>query len=262
MEAADAVGLLIPLTYFTMLAIEKWRPARQFPARRGWAWVGIAFLLLIGTTSTVVPLLNGLAHYPVLDRTFGAERVLGGLCHIFGSVGPDGEIIRSSPLHRFTIGERAGGMSARVEALAAICAKAPFDTVASPNLMQAAWDKFSFLAALAASTCLMRASIGAIMATDGGEDFLRGLYAETCSVAKAAGHLSAEPVQAEALALLTAAGSAATASMLRDIEGGRPTEGEHILGDMLARARQAGLATPLLEVARRHVQAYEVRRKG
>ncbi|HTH15690.1 MAG TPA: ketopantoate reductase family protein, partial [Magnetospirillum sp.] len=172
----------------------------------------------VGAGTTVVPLLNGLAHYPVLDRAFGADRVLGGLCHIFGSVGPEGEIIRNSPLHRFTIGERAGGMSPRVEALAAICAKAPFDTVASTNLMQAAWEKFSFLAALAASTCLMRASIGAIMATEGGETFLRGLYAETRSVAQAAGHDPSEATRAEALGLLTAAGSAATASMLRDIE--------------------------------------------
>jgi sterol desaturase/sphingolipid hydroxylase (fatty acid hydroxylase superfamily) len=94
MEAADAVGLLIPLTYFTMLAIEKWRPARQFPARRGWAWVGIAFLLLIGTTSTVVPLLvplDWLAAHRVLDGsrlgvvggTIAGYFVLSGVMYVY-----------------------------------------------------------------------------------------------------------------------------------------------------------------------------------
>jgi sterol desaturase/sphingolipid hydroxylase (fatty acid hydroxylase superfamily) len=56
MEAVDLVGLLIPLTYLAMLAVEKWRPARRFPERRGWTWIGIAFLLLLGMISTVVPL--------------------------------------------------------------------------------------------------------------------------------------------------------------------------------------------------------------
>jgi 2-dehydropantoate 2-reductase len=214
----------------------------------------------VGPRTTVVPVLNGLAHYPVLDRAFGAERVLGGLCHIFGSVGPEGEIIRGSSLHRFTFGERGGGSSARVEALAALCAKAAFDTVASPDLLQAAWEKFSFLAALAASTCLMRASIGTIMATAGGEDFLRAVYDECCAVAAADGHPPGAAARAEVLGLLTDAKSASTASMLRDLEAGRRTEGEHILGDMVRRADSFGLSTPLLRIARAHVQAYEIRR--
>jgi sterol desaturase/sphingolipid hydroxylase (fatty acid hydroxylase superfamily) len=56
MEPADLIALLIPATYLVMLAIEKWRPARAFPERRGWTWVGIGFLLLIGLVSGVVPL--------------------------------------------------------------------------------------------------------------------------------------------------------------------------------------------------------------
>ena len=57
MEIVDLIGLLVPATFLIMLAVEKWRPARPFPARRGWTWLGIGFLLLIGFVSTVVPLL-------------------------------------------------------------------------------------------------------------------------------------------------------------------------------------------------------------
>ena len=49
--------------------------------------------------------------------------------------------------------------------------------------------------------------------------------------------------------------------MLRDIERGGPTEGEHILGDLLQRARTLGIAVPLLRIAACHVEAYEARRK-
>ena len=57
METVELIGLLVPATYLLMLAIESIRPARAFPPRRGWRWIGIAFLVLIGTVSTLVPLL-------------------------------------------------------------------------------------------------------------------------------------------------------------------------------------------------------------
>ncbi|VTU31181.1 sterol desaturase family protein [Variovorax sp. PBL-E5] len=57
MEAVDLVGLLVPTTYLVLLAIEARWPARRFPARRGWRWLGVGFLVLIGTTGAVVPML-------------------------------------------------------------------------------------------------------------------------------------------------------------------------------------------------------------
>ena len=45
--------------------------------------------------------------------------------------------------------------------------------------------------------------------------------------------------------------------MLRDIEQGKPTEGEHIIGDMLKRGRLGGLVMPFLEITNGHLQAYE-----
>ena len=72
MSTVDIVGLLIPVTYFVFLAVETLWPAREFPARRGWQWVGIAFLLVVGTLSTVVPLLipsAWLERHRLLDGT-------------------------------------------------------------------------------------------------------------------------------------------------------------------------------------------------
>ena len=57
METVDLIGLLVPVTYLVMLAIEARWPARAFPPRRAWRWLGIAFLLLIASVGTVLPLL-------------------------------------------------------------------------------------------------------------------------------------------------------------------------------------------------------------
>lgn len=57
MSTIDLIGLLVPLTYLVMLGIEAMWPARSFPPRRGWRWIGIAFLVVLGTVGTIVPLL-------------------------------------------------------------------------------------------------------------------------------------------------------------------------------------------------------------
>ena len=64
----------------------------------------------------------------------------------------------------------------------------------------------------------------------------------------------------EEMPYLTQAGSPLKASMLRDIERGAATEGDHILGDLLARARNLGVSTPILELSHMHVSAYEATR--
>lgn len=78
-DLIDLIGLLVPATFLVMLAIEKWRPARVFPPRRGWTWLGVGFLLLLGIISTIVPGLvdpRWLAAHRWLDG--GSLGVVGG----------------------------------------------------------------------------------------------------------------------------------------------------------------------------------------
>jgi len=72
METSDLVALLIPLSYFVALATEAIWPARRFPERRGWRWLGVGFLVLIGTVGAVVPQmlpLEWMAAHRWLDGT-------------------------------------------------------------------------------------------------------------------------------------------------------------------------------------------------
>ncbi|HTO84361.1 MAG TPA: ketopantoate reductase C-terminal domain-containing protein, partial [Methylomirabilota bacterium] len=73
------------------------------------------------------------------------------------------------------------------------------------------------------------------------------------------GHAVAPAVTQNFRTFLTQPGSKIAASMLRDIERGGPTEGDHILGDMLHRARTFGIAAPLLRMAVCHLEAYAAR---
>ena len=214
----------------------------------------------IGAHTAILPTLNGLRHIDVLAERFGAARVLGGLAQIAVTLRPAGEIHHLGDFHLLAFGERSGGHSPRCEEFAEVCARANFTARLSDNINLELWEKFVFLATLAGITCLMRASVGAIMATDDGEALTRDMLEECRKVAAAAGHPPRVDAMVRYTGLLTERGSEFTASMLRDIERGGPTEGEHIVGDMLARARALRVAAPLLRVARAHLQAYQLAR--
>jgi sterol desaturase/sphingolipid hydroxylase (fatty acid hydroxylase superfamily) len=79
METVDVIGLLVPVTYFIFLITERLWPAREFLPRRGWQWIGVAFLLMVMTLSTIIPLLipeTWLAGHRLIDGT--ALGVVGG----------------------------------------------------------------------------------------------------------------------------------------------------------------------------------------
>ncbi len=212
----------------------------------------------VGERTTVMPILNGLLHYAQLDARFGRARVLGGLCFISAMKGPQGEVLHLGKPAAITFGERDGDLdSARVRGLATLCEKAGIDHLATPDIPQQLWIKYSFLTALAAGTCLMRASVGRIVAGEGGADVMRALYSECVRVAAAAGEPIPDSAQTNALAKLLQADSPVKASMLRDLEAGQRVEAAHIVGDMRHRAQAAEIATPLLSAAWCHLQAYE-----
>jgi 2-dehydropantoate 2-reductase len=58
--------------------------------------------------------------------------------------------------------------------------------------------------------------------------------------------------------MLTAAGSPFTASMLRDVEGHRAVEADHVLGDLLKRGKEGRYS--VLTAAYVHLKSYEARR--
>lgn len=213
-----------------------------------------------------LPLLNGMAHIDVLRERFGPDRVLGGLCGIFATLSPEGEVVQMEGLPpRLSFGRFKDQIERKVldepaRAAERMFGAANFTSKRVEPIEQGLWDKWVVLAAMAAGTCLMRGSIGSIVAGNEGAAIMEELVAETASVARAAGYPPSDQHLTASRGILTAAGSNATASMLRDIQKGGAIEGEHIVGDMLRRAQSFELATPLLRIANAHLQTYEAER--
>jgi 2-dehydropantoate 2-reductase len=201
----------------------------------------------------MLPLLNGMDHMQVLDQRFGRERVLGGVAHIAAMITPGGSVKRMSDLHMLTVGPRDPAQETVARAFHALCERTPFDHAYSSNIEQSLWDKWVFLASLAAMTTLFHAAVGRIVATPFGHELNLQTYAECCEVAARCGFPIDEQVRAKASAQLTLPGSGFTASMLRDMAAGLRTEHEHILGGMIRRGQAQGLPCTLLKAAYTHI---------
>jgi 2-dehydropantoate 2-reductase len=219
-----------------------------------------SFAPAVGPNTSIIPLLNGMLHLNALDQKFGHERVLGGLCAIAVTLNEQREVVQLQPMQSLNFGERDGRMTDRVGGIAEVFASGKFGSTASENIMQEMWEKWVFLASLAASTCLMRTSVGNILAAPGGRDFLLGIVDECSAIAKSAGHAPRAPFLARTQGMLTTEGSPLTASMFRDIQAGAKVEADHVIGDLIVRADAAKIPVPKLRTAYTHLKAYERQR--
>ena len=211
----------------------------------------------LGPNSCVLPLLNGMRHLDVLDARFGARRVLGGLARISSTLDAQGRIHQLGTFNALAFGSR--GRETPIDDIAAALQVPGFDALLSANILQEMWEKWVFIAAAASTTCLMRATVGDIMAA-GAQDIPAGLLQECAAIAAENGFAPREAASNAGLSVLTAPDSAFTASMLRDIEQRSRIEADHIVGDLLRRASKS-LPSPLLATAYAHLRAYEARRK-
>jgi 2-dehydropantoate 2-reductase len=212
----------------------------------------------VGPNTAILPLLNGMSHIDALNARFGKAKVLGGWCAISATVSPADEILHLQPFHSVSFGEQDGSKSARVAAILPVLSGAKFEVTASDSVIHEMWEKWVFIAAGAGITSLMRGSAGDIVAT-GAVDLSSAMLNECAAISAANGFPTRSGALDRYTAMLTAAGSPFTASMLRDIEAGMPTEADHILGDLLQR-RKDGASASLLRVAFAHVKTYEARR--
>jgi 2-dehydropantoate 2-reductase len=211
----------------------------------------------VGERTYILPLLNGLKHLDILDAAFGRDRVLGGTCHIGVTLADDGTIRHLNAFDILTHGFRTEGQRTFCEALQREFQRGGFEVRLSEDIVGAMWEKWVLLATLAGMTCLMRGSIGEIVATDAGKQRISDMLGECIAVATASGQSPSDQAIEQVRDTLTQEGSTLTSSMLRDMLSGGRVEADHILGDLVSRAEALAVATPLLRLAYIHLQVYQ-----
>lgn len=220
-------------------------------------------IALYAEDAAIVPLLNGLAHLEQIETRLPGSPVLAGSVICGATVKPDGTIVHLAPPHVMTIGLRPGQeeLAPRAQALHDAVAASGVGAVLHDDIVLALWEKWVFLATLAAATCTMRGNTGQILATSHGRGQILALLEECTATATAAGSTPTAAKLDEYTQFLTKPGSTFSASMLRDMTAGGPIEADHVIGDLIRRAASHGIETPLLKMALTHLEVYEAQRQ-
>ena len=217
------------------------------------------FAAAVGPETMIVPMLNGMRHIDALEQRFGKRPVVGGVCKVATTVDPAGRIVQLAKFQELAYGEWDGAVSPRMEALDGFLQGAGFDARLSRTIEYEMWEKWVLLATMGGITCLMRGNIGEVVAASGGAAFILSFLDEVVSVVSAVGQAPKAAFLAGTRTMLTTPGSTLSPSMFRDLQQGGPIEADQIIGDLLARGTQAGVATPLLAAAYTHLCVYQGR---
>jgi len=215
------------------------------------------FTSYVTQRSVILPVLNGMKHVDILRSRFGSPHVIGGIARIASSLDDQGRILDHADFHDLAYGEWNRERSPRILAIDQFMTGAGFEARLSADIERDMWEKWAMLASLAAITCLMDGSVGQVARAQGGLDLVNRLFGEIAAAIEAAWQPLTDSFKARVLSLLTNRGSSLTASMYRDMKGGYPVEADQIIGDLVMRAADKRVATPLLSAALTRLKVYE-----
>jgi 2-dehydropantoate 2-reductase len=216
---------------------------------KGWQVPEVAPWLspLLSPAGFVVPLENGVTAVEVLAAALGDSRVAGGLCALLAWIESPGVIRHTGTALRVVMGERCGGASSRLEALAAQLRAALVDAEVTEDIAAAAWEKLLFIASFGAVAAVTRAPAGVVRTTPEARAMLVAAMQEVVVLAHARGVSLAGDAVARAMKIVDALPPDATASMQRDIAAGRPSELQDQTGAIVRMARELQVPVPTHE---------------
>lgn len=200
---------------------------------------------MVGESTAVIPLQNGIDAARRLGAVLGTNAVMGGVAHISATVTRPGVIQHTGKLQRITFGEWDGRRSERAEAFLAACTRAGIDGRLSARIEEAIWDKFIFLVAFSGLTALMRTGIGPIREDEEIFALFVAAMEEALAVARAKGVAFGYDPIAQWVKAIAAMPHNYRSSMLEDLERGRRLELPWLSGAVARMGAELGVAVPV-----------------
>jgi 2-dehydropantoate 2-reductase len=202
---------------------------------------------LLGASTAIVPLLNGIDHLDLLSDAVGAEYVLGGMAAVFAERVEPGVISHHGGPDTITFGELDGSRSERAERLLAVSRAAGIADDLSRDVLSLMWRKLAFICAQAGLTAATRLPLGEIRSTPEAWELYGRILDEVLAVARADG-VSLRDQTGEQLRTFAQELDAGVYSSLHDdLVNGRRMELDALHGAVLRRARRHGVLVPACE---------------
>lgn len=225
---------------FAMIATKAYSLSEIAPAAKVFADRG----------ATIVPLNNGVEAADILiSLGVPRERMLGGVTYISAVRSAPGAGERRTPIQRVIVGELGGGLSRRAADIAAAFVDAGAEGEVTSNVTLAIWQKFVFLASIAAACGLTRLNIGGVRDKPLGAQLLERAVNEAVAVGRARGVALSGDEETHVMAKINELPREVEPSLLLDLRNGSRTEVDFLSGAISRFGDAAGIDTPVHDTA-------------
>lgn len=203
---------------------------------------------VVGPSTVVMSLQNGMGAEDVLCDVVGADHIIGGKTYIGGMLLEPGRVQATIPGKDTFIGELNGEVTDRVKAIGVAFEEAGMHCVVSDNIMGVIWDKLLVNVATGAVCGITHLPYGDMYKDEKLVVTACAAVQEGIDVAHAAGVRLAYDNPMDTLELARAGLPCDfKPSILQSLEKHRPTEVGVINGAVVAQGRKYGIPTPVNE---------------
>jgi 2-dehydropantoate 2-reductase len=199
---------------------------------------------LVERGAAVVTFQNGVDSVEVLGRVLGPPQVIGGTAYVASVIAEPGVIVHTA-MAKLIFGELDGTISSRVQGLYEACVNSGFQATISSHISVDIWSKFVRLSVFSGMTAVTRQPIGVLRDDPDLLAMLLDACREGIAVGTAKGIQFGPGVFDEILAMLHGLPPQAKASMLEDLERGKPLELPWLSGAVVRIGRDTGVPTPI-----------------
>jgi 2-dehydropantoate 2-reductase len=198
----------------------------------------------VSLQTAIISLQNGVDAVERIGKVVGVEHVLGGVTQISSAIESPGVVRQVSQFRRIILGELDGSISARAQSIEKTLKETGVTVEITQSIFKALWTKLVFISAASGLGSLTRLPMGDYRSVPETRAMIVSLMKEVETVARAQGiALDADVVQ-KSLDFIDAAAPQIKASMQLDVEAGRRTELESIIGVIGRKGRELGVPTP------------------
>lgn len=205
-----------------------------------------ACLPLLGPSTRVITMQNGVDSYERIAPIVGAERAIPAVTYVVTVIDRPGVIKQDSTFQSIICGAHDNRDDAPLKAFVAAAKAAKIDIALSDDIQRDRWHKFIFLSATSGVTAVTRFPMGPVLKDPDTRALFYNIMRETLKVGQAKGVKLADTYADERLAFADGHVPASMkASMANDLDRGNRLELDWLAGAVSRIGREVGVATPV-----------------
>jgi 2-dehydropantoate 2-reductase len=217
---------------------------------------------MVGEETVVMSLQNGIDAAARLGAHLGREHLVGGATWLSAAIETPGVIGQYSQFRRIVLGEMDGAHTPRLQRIVATLADAGITVEVTDNISKVLWTKFVFISAISAIGNLTRVSCGEYRQVPEVRAVLTEAMGEVAALAASQGIELDADIIAQTLEFIDNSPAEMRPSMQRDMEAGRPSELESLIGIVPRLGRQHRVPTPVMRLAYAMLKPADLKARG